>query len=120
MAKGDESVLATVKILASLVFYPLTWLLLTAGFYAWLETPWSMGLLLLGPLCAWLALYLLEHLDTFLAGARGLFLLSMRKPLFLQLIAERDAIRKEILAFAASIGGGSSGPKEVPGRSPDR
>lgn len=102
-AKNDVSIMATVKILASLVFYPLTWGVVAVGTSFLGGLAWSLASLVLGPVSARVALYLLEHLDTFVASARAFLLLVFRRSRFLALASERDAIREKILALARRL-----------------
>ncbi len=108
VSKDDISLVATTKVLASLLLFPLTWLLVAAGagfLLNWLAVP---AALLAGPVSAWAALRVSETFDQFAGGARAVLMLVFRKRQFLRLHAERREIRQEILRLAKSLPGGLS------------
>jgi glycerol-3-phosphate O-acyltransferase / dihydroxyacetone phosphate acyltransferase len=104
MAKGAEEALASVKVLAAMLLFPLTWTVVAvvAGM------AWGMdaGLVALaaGPLTAYAALQYFERLDRIVGGARALALFAFRRRAFLRLLAERKDIQEAILALGRDIG----------------
>lgn len=102
---ADEAVVATVKLAAALLLYPLTWALAAfAGYHA--AGPWAAAaLLLLLPASALAALAVQERLEAFAAGARAFGLLALRERAFSRLLSERESIREEILALARELPG---------------
>ena len=99
-AKGDQSLVATTRALASLLFFPATWGLV--AWVVWLKAgPWAaLASLVAVPWCGWLALRLSERFDDFAAALRALAALAFRKRFFLRVVAERRAIREAILRLA--------------------
>lgn len=96
-----EDMVATVKVLAATLFFPLTWLL--AGLAAGHVFSASAGLLvglLVAPASGYAALHFWERFASVAAAARGLLLFLTRKRLLARLADERQAIRAEILALA--------------------
>jgi glycerol-3-phosphate O-acyltransferase / dihydroxyacetone phosphate acyltransferase len=99
-ARGDEGLVATIKILAGALLFPLTWIAVavTIGLYRGI----TLGIvaLIIAPLSGYVALRLFERLDEFMGGLRALVLSRFRRWGFLRLIAERRAIREEIVQLA--------------------
>lgn len=96
----SPDLVATVKALGGVLFYLATWIVL-----AWLAGatwgwPGVMAGLAGGPLTGMAALRFFEQVDRLAGGSRGLMLALTGQRRFLRLIAERRAIRDEILALA--------------------
>lgn len=101
LKKDAEDMVATVKLLAALLFFPLTWLILaflTGWFYSW---AWAVVVFLVTPFTGWAAVRFFEKLDNFFGGCRALVYFVTRRWYFVRLMAERQAIREEILDLAA-------------------
>lgn len=101
--RANLDLVSTVKVLAGLVFYPLTWIGL-----AWAGgARWGIGVglagLLLAPLSALVAIRFVERSRRLLGGARGLVLALTGRRRFLRLLAERNAIRDDLLALAREL-----------------
>jgi len=103
IAKGAEDALASVKVLAAMLLFPVTWTLVAIAVWRWLG--WSAAVLSLGifPLTAHAALLFSERLDRLIGGARALALFTFRRRAFLRLLAERKAIRTDILDLAETV-----------------
>lgn len=104
LAREDGDIVATIKVLGAFVFFPLTWIGLgTAACLAW-SVP--LGLLVgLGlPLLGWFALLLLERWEATAAALRALGLSLFRRRSFARLVAERDALVREMAALDALAG----------------
>jgi glycerol-3-phosphate O-acyltransferase/dihydroxyacetone phosphate acyltransferase len=101
IAKRSDDVISTIKIVAAMLFFPLTWLAL-AVVSGWLAG-WS-GVLLalaLAPSCGWIAVRFFEKLDGFIGGARALRFYLTRRWFFKELLAERRRLHEEIAALGA-------------------
>lgn len=99
LARGEQDVVSTFKIIAALLFFPLTWILIaliTWRFAGWLA---AMGTLVMAPVCGYVAIRFAEEFDRLSGGFQALMLFLLRRRWFLRLLAERTAIRKEILAL---------------------
>jgi glycerol-3-phosphate O-acyltransferase/dihydroxyacetone phosphate acyltransferase len=98
-SKNDEDVVSTIKIISAMLLFPLTWL---AAAFASLEIAgWvaaSVTLLIL-PVAGYAAMRFLEESDAFFGGLRALAFFIMRRRFFVRLLAERNAIRNEIVAL---------------------
>jgi 1-acyl-sn-glycerol-3-phosphate acyltransferase len=98
-SKDDDDVVSTVKIISAMLLFPLTWLVAAAAGYK-LEG-WTVALIAAGliPLAGYLAIHFFEGFDESLGGLRALAFFLMRRRFFVRLLAERKAIRSEILAL---------------------
>ncbi|MDQ3806279.1 MAG: hypothetical protein M3416_20930, partial [Acidobacteriota bacterium] len=99
LSQSYDDVLSTFKIMAAMLLFPLTWLLLAAAVYSY--AGWWLGLaaLLSAPLAGYAALRTREEFDRFVAGTRAFLFFVTSRRFFRQLLDERRAIRREILAL---------------------
>jgi glycerol-3-phosphate O-acyltransferase / dihydroxyacetone phosphate acyltransferase len=97
---GEDAVVATIKLLAALTLYPLTYLAIAWLIGARFGVPIGVAVLLVLPLLAYLALRVFEDLDEVLADARALAQRGNRE----RLLARRGAIRNEFVAVAEEMG----------------
>jgi 1-acyl-sn-glycerol-3-phosphate acyltransferase len=104
MAKGAEDALASIKVLAAMLLFPLTWIGVAAAVWLWRGLEDGLLALAIAPLTAYAALLFFERLDRIIGGARALSLFVFRRWAFLRLLAERKGIREEILALGRQIG----------------
>jgi 1-acyl-sn-glycerol-3-phosphate acyltransferase len=98
-SKSEDDVVSTVKIMSAMLLFPVTWLVAAAAGYK-LEG-WTVALvaLMLIPLAGYVAIRFFEGFDKFLGGLRALAFFLVRRRFFVRLLAERKAIRSEILAL---------------------
>jgi glycerol-3-phosphate O-acyltransferase/dihydroxyacetone phosphate acyltransferase len=103
-SKNDDDVVSTVKIISAMLLFPLTWLVAATAGYR-LEG-WRFALIaaVLIPLAGYLAIRFFEGFDKFLGGLRALAFFLVRRRFFVRLLAERKAIRSEILALGEETG----------------
>ena len=102
-SKEEDDLVATVKVFAAALFFPLTWiaaaiLLSRFGFAA------SLAGLLGSPLLGWIALRFSEKLDRSVGQARAFFGLVFRRREIERLVETRRAIHSEIMELAELIG----------------
>ena len=82
-----------------MLFFPLTWLVMAvigfefAGWWA------ALVILLILPFTGYAAMRFLEEWDAFLGGLRAFAFFLTRRRFFVRLLAERRAIKAEILAL---------------------
>ena len=102
-SEGSEDMVATIKVLAATLFFPLMWIA-TAALIGW-SKGWTAGLLagVAAPICGAAALYFWERFATVGAAARGLLLFTTRRNALARLHADRAAIRAAILALAERV-----------------
>jgi glycerol-3-phosphate O-acyltransferase/dihydroxyacetone phosphate acyltransferase len=98
-SKSDDDVVSTVKIISAMLLFPLTWLAVAAVGYK-LEG-WTLAVVVvIGiPFAGYLAIRFFEEFDKFMGGVRALAFFLVRRRFFVRLLAERKAIRSEILAL---------------------
>ena len=99
ISKNDEDVISTVKILSAMLLFPLTWMVAAWLSYRWWGWGIAVVILILLPVAGYLAIRFFEGIDTFMGGSRALVFFLMRRRFFVRLLAERNAIRNEILAL---------------------
>ena len=94
-----DDVVSTIKIIAAMLLFPLTWGAIASLCYTLSGWKAALVALLLTPLAGYAAVIFFEELDRFTGGVKALVFLIRRRWFFLQLLAERRAIRDEILAL---------------------
>jgi hypothetical protein len=92
-----DDVLSTFKIVASLLLFPLTWLVLAVLSYLLFGWWGVLAALTLAPVAGYTALRFSEEFDRFVAGGRAVLFFVRQRRFFTRLLDERRAIRKEIL-----------------------
>jgi len=103
ITKGDEDALATVKVLAAALLFPLTWTVVIAAVWLW-RGMWAAALVTPAlPLTGYVALHFTERFDRLIGATRALAILSLRRRAFLRLTAERHEIREQILALGREV-----------------
>lgn len=99
LAKQYQDVLSTFKIMSAMLFFPLTWIVV--ALISWRFAGWLVALasLILSPGSGFIAIRFVEKFGEFSGSFLALALYVVRRRSFLRLLAERAAIRKEILAL---------------------
>jgi glycerol-3-phosphate O-acyltransferase / dihydroxyacetone phosphate acyltransferase len=99
ISKGESAVRATIKFVAALLLYPLTYI--TIGVVAGMRFGWITGMAtgLALPFAAYVALLVFEDMDDIIGDLRAL--VTNRE----HLIAKRNALRDEIVAVEREIAG---------------
>ena len=97
--KGSEDVVSTVKIISAMLLFPLTWLIVGLLSYKFFGGLVAVVAVLVLPAAGYAAIRFSEELDSFFGGLRALAFFLRRRRFFVKLIAERNAIRNEILAL---------------------
>jgi len=98
-SKSDEDVVSTVKIISAMLLFPLTWVLAAAVAYKLQGWELCLVVSMVIPLAGYLAIRFFEGFDSSMGGLRALVFFLMRRRFFVRLLAERKAIRNEILAL---------------------
>jgi glycerol-3-phosphate O-acyltransferase / dihydroxyacetone phosphate acyltransferase len=99
LSKNSEDVVSTIKITSAMLLFPLTWITVAGVVYAlfgWLP---ALAALLVVPICGHIAMRFYEELDRSLGSLRALMFFLVRRKFFVRLLAERNAIRNEIIAL---------------------
>lgn len=106
-SNDEDDMVATVKMLAALLLFPLTWAACAAT--AWLLAPEGRGpvaaaaAVALAPYTGWVAVRAQELLGRASAAARALLVAVARPRFHAALVAERAAIRGEMMRLAEAI-----------------
>jgi glycerol-3-phosphate O-acyltransferase / dihydroxyacetone phosphate acyltransferase len=99
LSRDSDDVISTIKIASALLLFPLTWIVLTIlgyVFFGWLV---ALPALVVIPFCGYAAIIFYEELDKSIAGIRVLTFFLVERRFFVRLLAERNAIRDEIIAL---------------------
>ncbi|HVF57869.1 MAG TPA: lysophospholipid acyltransferase family protein [Pyrinomonadaceae bacterium] len=97
LSKDYDDVVSTFKLIAAMLLFPLTWTFLIVLSSVYAGWGGAVAALVLAPLAGYTALRLSEEFDRFVAGARAVLFFVTQRRFFRHLLAERKAIRKEIL-----------------------
>jgi hypothetical protein len=96
--RQTEDVVSTIKIISAMLFFPITWLILGIVGYK-IGGPWTLVLLPVLPITGYIAMRFLEEWDASIGGLRALAYFLTKRRFFVRLLAERRAIKAEILAL---------------------
>lgn len=99
LSKNSDDVVSTIKIISAMLLFPSTWLLFGLITYEWRGWGVALVAILIAPVTGYTAMRFFEELDGFLGGLRAIAFFLMRRRFFVRLLAERKAIRNEILAL---------------------
>jgi len=102
-SRDSDDVISTVKMISAMLLFPLTWALLAALGFALLGWLGLLLALVVVPGLGYLAIRFFEEIDKFLGGLRALSFFLMKRHFYVRLLAERKAIRDEILALGDEI-----------------
>src|SRR5215208_2394983 len=102
---GVDEIGPTVKILAAMLFMPLTWLVVSALAFARWGWQAAVVALPLSVACGYVALRSLEELYDMRGWFKAVLLLVRRRQLFLRLLIERRALRDEMRRTETPGGG---------------
>jgi 1-acyl-sn-glycerol-3-phosphate acyltransferase len=98
-SQNSDDVVSTIKIIAAMLLFPLTWLGLGAATYVMKGGLAAVGVLILTPLAGYAAVRFFEEFDQFVGGAKALLFFITRRFFFKRLLVERRAIHDEIVAL---------------------
>ena len=99
ISRDSDDVISTVKIISAMLLFPLTWIILTVLAYVYSGWVLAVVALVVIPLCGYAAIVFFEELDKSVAGVRVLTFFLVRRRFFVRLLAERNAIKDEIIAL---------------------
>lgn len=107
-SRDAEDVISTTKIISAMLLFPVTWFLVAVLAYVFSGGVAAVTALIVSPALGYVAIRFSEELDRFLGGLRALVFFLRRRQFFVRLVAERNAIKSEILALgdeaAATVG----------------
>ncbi len=99
VVKPDVDVIATHKIMAGMLLYPIAWGVVGWVVGRWLGAGWGVVAAVAAPFAGYITVRFLERLDRFIGETRGFLLLVFRPATSLRLVADGRAIRRAILAL---------------------
>lgn len=96
---GADDIASTVKVLAGMLFVPLTWLVIAIAL--WLLIGWEIALVSIPVsfLCGYAALYTLEETEELRGWAKAILLFLTNREKFLRLFVERRDLQRELREF---------------------
>jgi len=96
---GADDVASTVKVLAGMVFVPLTWLITAVVMY--FLSGWQIALASVpfSFICGYIALYSLEELSELRGWAKAIWFFLSKREKFLRLYVERRELREALREF---------------------
>jgi glycerol-3-phosphate O-acyltransferase / dihydroxyacetone phosphate acyltransferase len=98
-SSDSDDVISTIKIISAMLLFPLTWLIVAVVGYAMFGWWAAVPALAVIPVCGYLSIVFYEQLDRSIAGVRVLMFFLMKRRFFVRLLAERKAIKNEIIAL---------------------
>jgi hypothetical protein len=99
ISRDSDDVISTVKIISAMLLFPLTWIVVAVLTYLSFRWIAAVLALIVIPVCGYVAIVFFEALDRSVAGVRVLTFFLVRRRFFVRLLAERKAIRNEIIAL---------------------
>jgi len=99
ISRDSDDVISTVKIVSAMLLFPLTWVVFTMLGYLYFGWIVAVLALVIIPFAGYVAIVFFEELDKSIAGVRVLMFFLVRRRFFVRLLAERNAIRDEIIAL---------------------
>ena len=99
VARRSDDIVSTIKLIAAMLLFPLTWGALAALFFYLVGWPGVVLALVVAPVSAYVALLFFEKLDGFVGGARAIRFYLTRRWFFKELLVERKRLREEMIAL---------------------
>jgi glycerol-3-phosphate O-acyltransferase/dihydroxyacetone phosphate acyltransferase len=96
---GADDIASTVKVLAGMVFFPLTWII--AAIVLYVLSGWGLALasIPISAICGYIALHSLEEIIEMRGWTRAILLFLTRREMFLRLFVERRELQETLRAF---------------------
>jgi len=105
LSRDDDDIVATIKMIAGALLFPLAWILIAIVIGTWLGWQVAIVALVVAPLTGYAALFFFERLDRSIGGLRAIMISRFSRWGFLKLVAERRAIHEEIVQLASEFEG---------------
>ncbi|HZH90251.1 MAG TPA: 1-acyl-sn-glycerol-3-phosphate acyltransferase [Pyrinomonadaceae bacterium] len=99
VARRSDDIVSTIKLIAAMLLFPLTWAMLAVVFFYLVGWPGVVLALVAAPVSAYVALLFFERLDEFVGGARAIRFYLTRRWFFKELLVERKWLREEMIAL---------------------
>src|SRR6185436_21137633 len=95
----EQDVLSTFKIISAMLLFPLTWLLIALASWRLSGGLTAVVSVIIVSLCGYGAVRYFEEIDRFYGSFAALALFVLKRRFFVRMLAERSAIRQEIIAL---------------------
>ena len=105
-AHGEDELIATIKFIAALLFFPLTWILCAGVAWHFLGGLAALAILIAAPLLGYAAMRVFETADVLIGRLRAVTIRRRSGPLG----AAREDIRREVMAVAAEMDDAATAP----------
>ncbi|MDX6383081.1 MAG: glycerol-3-phosphate O-acyltransferase / dihydroxyacetone phosphate acyltransferase [Blastocatellia bacterium] len=99
LARHEQDVVSTFKILSAMLLFPLFWIAMAIALWRLAGWQAGVGAIILIPICGYVAVRFFEEIDRFFGSFVALALFVTRRRSFVRLLAERAAIHRDILAL---------------------
>lgn len=93
---GEDDIVSTVKVLASMLFMPLTWLIIAGAIYYYFGLAVALVSLPMSVICGYAALYSLEQAAELSGWAKAIWVFFTKREIFLRLFVERQNLEQEL------------------------
>lgn len=100
---GADDVASTVKVLAGMVFMPLTWIVAAIVIYFYAGWQWAVASMPISFFTGWVALVTLEYFEEYRGWARAIATFFTDRDRFLRLYVERGDIQAGLRRIEAAI-----------------
>jgi len=100
----EQDVVSTFKIVSAMLLFPLTWALI--GVVGWKIAGWPIALIAVAAvaIAGYAAVRFFEEIDRFYGSFAALALFILKRRFFVRMLAERAAIRDEIITLGEDAG----------------
>jgi|SRR6201988_446523 len=99
LSRDSDDVISTIKIVSAMLLFPLTWIAVAVVSYFLFGWIGAVAALLIVPFSGYIAIIFFEELDKSLGSLQALSFFLLRRRYFVRLLAERKAIKNEILSL---------------------
>ncbi|HKX83494.1 MAG TPA: 1-acyl-sn-glycerol-3-phosphate acyltransferase, partial [Pyrinomonadaceae bacterium] len=96
---GADDIASTVKVLAAMVFMPLTWMVAAVILYFIFGVLIALVSIPIAFVCGWIALYSLEEFEELRGWTKAIWLFLTKKETFLRMFVERRELLDELRVF---------------------
>ncbi len=108
VARRSDDIVSTIKLIAAMLLFPLTWGALAVLFFYLAGWPGVLLALVSAPVSGYVALLFFERLDAFIGGARAIRFYLTRRWFFKELLVERKRLREEMIALGEEAAAATS------------
>ncbi|HEX8457701.1 MAG TPA: 1-acyl-sn-glycerol-3-phosphate acyltransferase [Pyrinomonadaceae bacterium] len=113
VARRSDDIVSTIKLVAAMLLFPLTWGVVAVLFYYLAGWPGVLFAVVAAPVSAYVALLFFEKLDGFIGGARAIRFYLTRRWFFKELLVERKRLREEMIALGEEAAAATEATQEA-------